>query len=203
MREGGVIRDGYHPEVDALRSISTKGKDFIAEMELREKKRTGISSLKIGYNKIFGYYIEVTKANLDIVPEDYVRKQTLVGGERFITPELKEYENRVLGSEEKLKNLEQVVFQQVLQSVMEESEQLMQTAGTLAVVDFLSSLSVVAKRHNYTRPLMVEECVIDLVEARHPVLERLLAGERFVPNDTCHRHAEQPAADTDRAEHGR
>ena len=185
MREGGIIRDGYHAEVDALRSISTSGKDFIAEMELREKKRTGISSLKIGYNKIFGYYIEVTKANLDIVPEDYIRKQTLVGGERFITPELKEYENKVLGSEEKLKNLEQEVFQQVLESVREESDQLLQTAGTLAFVDFLASLTVVAKRYNYTRPLMVEECVIDLVEARHPVLERILGGERFISNDTC------------------
>ncbi|MBS1114572.1 MAG: mutS, partial [Nitrospirae bacterium] len=158
--------------------------DFIAEMELREKKRTGISSLKIGYNKIFGYYIEVTKSNLDIVPEDYIRKQTLVGGERFITPELKEYENKVLGSEEKLKNLEQEVFLQILSSVREESDQLLKTASMLAVVDFLSSLSVVAKRHNYTRPLMVEDCVIDMNEARHPVLERVLAGERFIPNNT-------------------
>ena len=114
--------------MDALRNISTRGKDFIAEMELREKKRTGISSLKIGYNKIFGYYIEVTKTNLDMVPEDYIRKQTLVGGERFITPELKEYENKVLGSEEKLKNLEQEVFHQVLESVREESDQLLKTA---------------------------------------------------------------------------
>ena len=184
MRDGGIIRDGYHAEVDTLRNISTRGKDFIAEMELREKKRTGISSLKIGYNKIFGYYIEVTKSNLDIVPEDYIRKQTLVGGERFITPELKEYENKVLGSEEKLKNLEQEVFLQILSSVREESDQLLKTASMLAVVDFLSSLSVVAKRHNYTRPLMVEDCVIDMSEARHPVLERVLAGERFIPNNT-------------------
>jgi len=184
MRDGGIIRDGYHAEVDTLRNISTRGKDFIAEMELREKKRTGISSLKIGYNKIFGCYIEVTKSNLDIVPEDYIRKQTLVGGERFITPELKEYENKVLGSEEKLKNLEQEVFLQILSSVREESDQLLKTASMLAVVDFLSSLSVVAKRHNYTRPLMVEDCVIDMSEARHPVLERVLAGERFIPNNT-------------------
>ncbi len=184
MRDGGIIRDGYHPEVDTLRNISSRGKDFIAELELSEKKRTGISSLKIGYNKIFGYYIEVTKSNLEMVPEDYIRKQTLVGGERFITPELKEYENKVLGSEEKLKNLEQEVFQKVLKSVREESDQLLKTAGMLALVDFLSSLAVVAKRHNYTRPLMVEECVIDMSEARHPVLERVITGERFIPNNT-------------------
>ena len=184
MRDGGIIRDGYHPEVDTLRNISSRGKDFIAELELSEKKRTGISSLKIGYNKIFGYYIEVTKSNLEMVPEDYIRKQTLVGGERFITPELKEYENKVLGSEEKLKNLEQEVFQKVLKSVREESDQLLKTAGMLALVDFLSSLAIVAKRHNYTRPLMVEECVIDMSEARHPVLERVITGERFIPNNT-------------------
>jgi DNA mismatch repair protein MutS len=153
-------------------------------MELREKKRTGISSLKIGYNKIFGYYIEITKSNLDMVPEDYIRKQTLVGGERFITPELKEYENKVLGSEERLKNLEQEVFNEVLKSVQEESDQIFTTAGTLAVVDFLTSLAVVAKRHNYIRPRIVEECVVDITDARHPVLERVLADERFIPNNT-------------------
>jgi DNA mismatch repair protein MutS len=184
MRDGGIIRDGYHAEVDTLRNISTTGKDFIAEMELREKKRTGISSLKIGYNKIFGYYIEITKSNLDMVPEDYIRKQTLVGGERFITPELKEYENKVLGSEERLKNLEQEVFNEVLKSVQEESDQIFTTAGTLAVVDFLTSLAVVAKRHNYIRPRIVEECVVDITDARHPVLERVLADERFIPNNT-------------------
>lgn len=122
IREGGLIRPGFNPDVDSLRQISTKGKDFIAEMELREKKRTGISSLKIGFNKVFGYYIEVTKANLDLVPEDYARKQTLVGGERFTTPELKEYENKVIGSEEKLKGLEYEVFQQILDSVKKEAD---------------------------------------------------------------------------------
>jgi DNA mismatch repair protein MutS len=185
MRDGGIIRDGYHAEVDTLRNISTRGKDFIAEIESREKKRTGISSLKIGYNRIFGYYIEVTKANLDMIPEDYIRKQTLVGGERFITPELKEYEEKVLGSEEKLKNLEQEVFQRVLESVREEADQLFKTAGTLSIVDFLSSLSVVAKRHNYVRPVIVEEPEIDMLEARHPVLERVLVNEKFIPNNTC------------------
>ncbi|PKL51878.1 MAG: DNA mismatch repair protein MutS [Nitrospira bacterium HGW-Nitrospira-1] len=184
IRDGGLIRDGYHAEVDTLRNISTRGKDFIAEMELGEKKRTGISSLKIGYNKVFGYYIEVTKSNLDMVPEDYIRKQTLVSGERFITPELKEYENNILGSEEKLKNLEQEVFHRILESVRKETDQLFKTAGILAVVDFLASLTVTAKRRNYARPLMVEECVVDISEGRHPALERVLAGERFIPNNT-------------------
>lgn len=185
MREGGIIKEGFHAEVDALRHISSTGKDFITELELSEKKKTGISSLKIGFNRIFGYYIEVTKSNLDMVPEHYIRKQTLVGGERFITPELKDYEDRVLGSEEKLKNLEQEVFQQVLASVREESGRILNTANVVALLDLLSSLAVVAKRHNYTRPLMVEECIIDLSEARHPVLERAITGERFVPNNTA------------------
>jgi DNA mismatch repair protein MutS len=184
IREGGIIKAKYSPEVDSLREISTTGKDFIAEMELREKKRTGISSLKIGYNKVFGYYIEVTKANLELVPEDYARKQTLVNGERFTTPELKEYENRVLGSEEKLKNLEYDVFQGVLQSVGREADLLLKTAAGLAAIDFVTSLAVVAKRHNYARPVMVEECLLEIADGRHPVLERVLSGERFIPNGT-------------------
>jgi DNA mismatch repair protein MutS len=184
IREGGIIRANYSPEVDALREISTTGKDFIAEMELREKKRTGISSLKIGYNKVFGYYIEVTKANLELVPDDYARKQTLVNGERFTTQELKEYEDRVLGSEEKLKNLEYEVFQGVLQSVQREADLLLKTSAGLATIDFLASLAVVAKRHNYARPVMEEECLLEVADGRHPVLERVLSGERFIPNST-------------------
>jgi len=184
IRDGSIIRDGYHTEVDELRSISTTGKDFIAEMEAREKKRTGISSLKVGYNRVFGYYIEVTKTNLDIVPDDYIRKQTLVGGERFITPELKEYETRVLGSEDRLKSLEYQVFNRILLSVKDASDQIIRTASALANTDLLSSLAVVAKRHNFTRPEIIEDAVIEISEGRHPVLERVLAGERFIPNNT-------------------
>jgi DNA mismatch repair protein MutS len=183
-RDGGIIREHFHTEIDELRSISSRGKDFIAEMESREKKRTNISSLKIGYNKVFGYYIEITRANLDMVPEDYIRKQTLVGGERFITPELKEYENKVLGSEERLKSLEYEVFSQVLLSVREEAEQLQKTASALAAVDLLTSLSVVAKRYGYVKPEIADEPVIEIADGRHPVLERLLSGERFIPNST-------------------
>ena len=184
VREGGIIRGGYHDEVDELRGVSSRSKDFIAAMELREKKRTGISSLKIGYNRVFGYYIEVTKSNLDMVPDDYVRKQTLVSGERFITPELKEYENKVLGSEERLKNLEHEVFVRVLASVAEETGRLSKTSDILATIDFLASLAVVAKRHNYVRPVVSEEGPIEIVDGRHPVLERVMTDERFIPNST-------------------
>ena len=184
VRDGGIIRERYNSEIDELRAISTKGKDFIAEMESRERKRTNINSLKVGYNKVFGYYIEITKANLDMVPDDYIRKQTLVGGERFITPELKEYESKVLGSEERLKGLEHEVFMQVLGSVREEADQLQRTAAALAAVDLLASFSVVAKRHGYTKPEIADEPVIEITDGRHPVLERMLSGERFIPNST-------------------
>ena len=184
LKEGGVIKDKYNIEVDNLRSLTTKGRDFIAELEQREKKRTGISSLKIGYNRVFGYYIEITKSNLDLVPEDYIRKQTLVGCERFITPELKEYEGKVLGAEEKLRNLEYEIFREILESVKKDSDRLIQTAGALAVIDFLTSLSVIAKRYNYSRPVIADESVIDITDGRHPVLEKLSSGERFIPNDT-------------------
>ncbi|GAB4483680.1 MAG: DNA mismatch repair protein MutS [Thermodesulfovibrionales bacterium] len=184
LRDGGIIRQGYHAEIDSLRSISTTGRDFIADLETRERKRTGIGSLKVGYNKIFGYYIEVTKANLEMVPADYTRKQTLVGAERFVTPELKEYEHKVLGSEDRLKALEYEVFKAVLATVQQDADLLLKTAAALSAADFLASLAVVAKRHNYVRPLISEEPVIEISEGRHPVLERLMTGERFVPNNT-------------------
>ncbi len=184
IRDGGIIKERYNDEIDTLRDMTAKGRNFITEMELREKKRTGISSLKISYNKIFGYYIEVTKPNLDMVPEDYIRKQTLVGSERFITPELKEYENKVLGSEERLKSIEYEIFQEILVDVKENSDFLLKTASALAVIDFLASLSVVAKRYHYIKPVVVEESIIDISDGRHPVLERVLTEERFVPNNT-------------------
>ncbi len=184
VREGGIIRERYNGEVDELRNMSTQSRDVIAAMELRERKRTGISSLKVGYNRVFGYYIEITKTNIDMVPDDYIRKQTLVSSERFTTPELKEYENKVLGAEERLKNLEYDVFQQILGSVREETGRLSTASNVLAAVDFLASLAVVAKRHNYVRPVVTEEGAIEITDGRHPVLERVLAGERFIPNST-------------------
>ena len=182
VRDGSILKDGYHPEVDGLRKVSVSGKDFIAELEARERKKTGITSLKVGYNRVFGYYIEVTKTNLDLVPDYYVRKQTLVNGERFITPELKEYESRVLGSEERLKDLEYSLFQEILGKVQGESTRLVSTGSIIAKIDFLISLAVVARRHNYARPLIDDGSVIEITEGRHPVLERILV-EQFIPND--------------------
>lgn len=182
LRDGGIIKQGYNKEIDELRKIATSGKDFIAELEMKEKQKTGISSLKVGYNKIFGYYIEVTKANLEQVPDHYIRKQTLVGGERFITPELKEYESKVLGAEEGLKNLEYQVFNEILDEIQKESQNLTKTANSIAAVDFLTSMAVVAKRHNYIKPLIDDSGVIEIIDGRHPVLERIPGEERFIPN---------------------
>jgi len=184
IKEGGIIKKGYHSEVDSLRDIATHGKEIISGMEQRERKRTGIQSLKISYNRIFGYYLEITRANLEMVPDDYIRKQTLVGSERFVTPELKEHESKVLGSEERLKNLESEVFQGVVDSLKGESELFFRTAGALASVDFLASLAVVAKRYHYSKPEVRDNGVVEIEDGRHPVLERMLSGERFIPNST-------------------
>lgn len=182
LKDGGIIKEGYHATADELRSISRKGKDYIAELESEEKEKTGINSLKIGYNKIFGYYIEVTKANLHMVPDDYIRKQTLVGGERFITSELKEYESKVLGSEEKLKHLELQLFQEIVNTLQRDTEAITRNATALSMVDFLSALTVVAKRYNYVKPTVNESGAINITEGRHPVLERITSHEKFIPN---------------------
>ena len=183
LRDGRIIKNGYNKEIDELRKIATSGKDFIAELEMSEKKKTGISSLKVGYNKIFGYYIEVTNANLDQVPEHYIRKQTLVGGERYITPELKEYESKVIGAEERLKNLEYQIFNEILNEAQNESLNLAKTAHSIAAADFLISLAVVAKRHNYVKPRIDESGIIEITDGRHPVLERIPGEEQFIPNN--------------------
>ncbi|MCL5021754.1 MAG: DNA mismatch repair protein MutS, partial [Nitrospirae bacterium] len=146
-RDGGIIRAGFSAEVDDLRKISVNGKDFIAELEARERKKTGISSLKVGYNRIFGYYIEVTKANIELVPGHYIRKQTLVNGERFITPELKEYEAKVTGSEEQLKGLEYALFQDILGKIRVQNVSLVSCGRAVAKLDFFASLAVTARRH--------------------------------------------------------
>jgi DNA mismatch repair protein MutS len=184
VKDGGIIKKGFRSEVDDLKDISTGAKDYIARIEADEKKETGISSLKVGYNKIHGYYIEVTKSNLEQVPDRYTRKQTLVGAERFITPELKEYESKVIGAEERLKSLEYDVFQEVILKVKEQVPALTETAATLARLDFLVSLAVAAKRHNYAMPRMTEDETINITNGRHPVLERLQMSEKFIPNDT-------------------
>ena len=153
LREGKLIKKGYNAELDELRSISSEGKGWIAGIELRERERTGISSLKVSYNRVFGYYIEVTKTNLANVPQDFIRKQTLANAERFITPELKEYEEKVLGAEEKILDLEYRLFQQVRESVAASTVRIQDMARRLAILDCLVSLAEAAAKNNYTRPV--------------------------------------------------
>lgn len=190
-RDGGIIRKGFDKEVDELRNISVSGKDFIARLEADEKQRTGISSLKVGFNKVFGYYIEITKTNLHLVPDDYIRKQTLANCERYITPDLKEYETKVLGAEDKLKELEYAIFQDILEKMQKFAAQLLNTSAQIALTDFLLSLATVARRHDYAKPAISDDCVVDITNGRHPVVERLMnisgasfSDEKFIPNDT-------------------
>ncbi len=183
IKEGGVIKKGYNPDIDELREMRSSGKDFIASLQAREKDKTGITSLKVGFNKVFGYYIEVTKANIDQVPEDYIRKQTLVNAERFITPELKEYEARVLGAEERLKNLEYEVFIAVREKISSHTETLQKISSAIAELDVLQSFAHIAKKYGYERPDVNDGKVIDISESRHPVIERLSSGDKFIPND--------------------
>jgi DNA mismatch repair protein MutS len=183
LRDGGIIRDGYHAEIDDLRAVCSDSRGYIARLEAEEKKRTGINSLKVGFNKIFGYYIEITKPNLAQVPEHYIRKQTLVNAERFMTPELKEYEQKALGAEERLKALEYEVFAEVLGKVREAAGDLAEAAAMIGRLDFLVSLAVVAKRHNYVMPEIGEGLDLSIANGRHPVIERLSSGgDRFIPN---------------------
>ncbi len=184
LREGRLIRQGFNAGLDELRSMSSEGKGFIAGIERRERERTGISSLKVSYNKVFGYYIEVTKANLANVPADFIRKQTLANAERFITPELKEYEEKVLGAEEKILDLEYRLFQQVREQVAAGTVRIQDMAAKLAILDCLASLAEAAARKNYNRPVVNSSDLLRISDGRHPVIEGLSFEERFVPNDT-------------------
>jgi len=182
-RDGGIIREGVSAELDELRSIRRDGKKWIAELESGEKASTGISSLKIGYNRVFGYYIEVTKTHSASVPEHYIRKQTLVNAERYITQELKEYEEKLLGAEDKILDIERELFEGIRVQVANESERVRRTASLIAMIDVLCSLSQVAEKYDYVRPRVSDSKVIELKNNRHPVIERMDLGERFVPND--------------------
>ncbi len=184
LREGKLIKKGYNAELDGLRSISSEGKGWIAGIELRERERTGINSLKVSYNRVFGYYIEVTKSNLANVPQDFIRKQTLANAERFITPELKEYEDKVLGAEEKILDLEYRLFQQVRESVAASTIRVQDMARRIAVLDSLVSLAGAAAKNNYARPTIFDGDMLKIAEGRHPVVEQLTLDERFIPNDT-------------------
>ncbi len=184
LREGGIIASGYNAELDELRSISSEGKGFIARLEAQERARTGISTLKIRYNRVFGYSIEITKSNLAAVPADYVRRQTLANAERFVTEELKNYEEKVLGAEERICDLEYGLFQDIREQIATQSVRIAGTADALASLDVLISLALVASERNYCKPMVDESVSIEISEGRHPVIESMKLGERFVPNDT-------------------
>jgi DNA mismatch repair protein MutS len=185
LTEGGIFQDGYNEELDELRGMSRDGKGWIARMEVQERQRTGISSLKVRYNQVFGYYIEVTNPNLALVPEDYIRKQTLTNAERFITPQLKEYENKVLGAEERIKSLEHELFRRLRERVAGHNRRIQGTASAVGELDALLSLAEVADKFGYNRPRVTEGDEIVIVEGRHPVVERMSHLEPFVPNDAC------------------
>ena len=184
VREGGFIRDGYDQEVDRLRHILKGGKGVIAEMEAKEKERTGIRTLKIGYNKVFGYYIEVSKSFADQVPDTYIRKQTLVNGERYITQELKDLEHTILTASDRVVALEYELFTQLRQEISAAAARIQQTAAAVAEADALASFAAVAVRNGYCRPDVDESGVIEIRDGRHPVVEQVLKDSLFVPNDT-------------------
>ena len=184
IKEGGMIRDVFDPSLDELRDAMRGGKDWIAKLQQQEIERTGISSLKVRFNSVFGYYLEVTKSNLDKVPAHYIRKQTIANGERYITPELKEMEGKILGAEERALKLEYELFQRVRETVLGSLKEIQQTAGALAQLDVLASFAEIARLNNYCRPQISDAGVLQIRDGRHPVLEGNLNEERFVPNDT-------------------
>ena len=183
ITEGGLVNDGIDPELDELRMISRNGRQWLREYEAAEKEKTGINGLKVRFNRVFGYYIEVTRRNLDQIPESYIRRQTLTNADRFITPELKEYEEKILGAEEKINALEYRIFLELRQQAAAEIPRLRETAARLALFDVLASLAEVADENHYCRPeLTAENQVIEIEDGRHPVIEQLTRN--FVPNDT-------------------
>ena len=183
-KDGGIIKDGFNAELDELRSASSSGKQWLAELQETERKRTGIDSLKIKFNNVFGYFLEVTKAKLELVPDDYQRKQTMTNAERYITPALKEMENKILGADERAKQLEYEEFIKLRQAVADEIDRLQQCAESLATLDVLLGLAELAQLHQHTRPIIDESRDLHISNGRHPVLEQTLVDEKFVPNDT-------------------
>jgi DNA mismatch repair protein MutS len=184
VSDGGVIKKGFNAELDELRGLAFNAKDWIARMQTTERRRTGIQSLKVDYNSVFGYYIEISKTNLSRVPADYIRKQTLVNAERFVTQELKEYEEKVLHAEEKIQKLESQLFEEMRSGVTSHSSSLLATSKALALADVLLSFVNVARENDFTRPVVDDSCDIEIEGGRHPVVEKVLpSGESFVPND--------------------
>lgn len=190
VREGGMIKEGYHAELDELRFISRDSKKWIQELESQEREKTGIKSLKVGYNKVFGYYLEVTHTHAAAVPAQYIRKQTLANAERYITPELKDFETKILGAQEKIVSIEYHLFSEVRDYIKEKIKEIQHTARQIAQVDVLTALGEAAARYNYIRPAINTRNEIILKDGRHPVVERLLVREMFVPNDTVLNHTD-------------
>ena len=184
MREGGIIRDGYNEEVDRLRSAKSDGKDWLAKLEEQEREKTGIKNLRIRYNKVFGYYLEVTNSFKNMVPDYYTRKQTLANAERYIIPELKELEDTILGAEDKLYALEYQLYCEVRDQIAKEVVRIQTTARTIAKTDTFASLALVAEQNNYVRPHVNEKGVIDIKDGRHPVVEKVIPHDMFITNDT-------------------
>lgn len=184
MKEGGIIKDGYNENVDHFREAKTKGKSWLAELEAQEREKTGIRNLKIKYNKVFGYYLEVTNSFKDMVPDYYTRKQTLTNAERYITPRLKELEDMILGAEDKLYALEYELFVEVRNTISREVERIQRTAKAVAKLDTYISLALVASRNNFVRPKINTKGIIDIKNGRHPVVEKMIPNDMFIPNDT-------------------
>ena len=183
-REGGIIKSGFHETIDSLRNAKTDGKKWLAELEEEDRNRTGIKNLRIKYNKVFGYYFEVTNSYKDLVPEDYVRKQTLANAERYTTPRLKELEDTILNAEDKLYALEYNLFCEIRDAIAGEIERIQQTAHAVAKLDVFTSLSYVAERNQYVRPALNEKGIIDIKSGRHPVVEKMIKNDMFIANDT-------------------
>ena len=184
IREAGFIRDGYHEEVDRLRAAARDGKSWLADIEMKEKERTGITKMKLKFNKVFGYYLEIPNSFRDKVPEDYMRKQTLVNAERYITPQLKELEETILGASDRLNTLEYELFVQIREEIAHHTPRIQKTARAIAMVDALASLACVAEQNRYVRPKINEKGLIDIKDGRHPVVEQMGGDTLFVPNDT-------------------
>jgi DNA mismatch repair protein MutS len=184
LEKGGAVKPGFSTELDEIRQASTDAKRYLANLEKQEKERTGIKNLKVGYNRVFGYYIEVSKANLSSVPESYIRKQTLTNGERFYTPELKEYESVILNAQERILELETAIFRQICQQIAAGGEVILASARALAEIDVFAGLAEAAARYGYKRPELTDDDAISIRGGRHPVVERNLGSDGFIANDT-------------------
>ncbi|MFQ9985538.1 MAG: DNA mismatch repair protein MutS, partial [Lachnospiraceae bacterium] len=184
VKEGGIIKDGFSEQIDQLKRAKTDGKQWLMQLEERERRATGIKTLKVKFNKVFGYYLEVTNSYRDLVPDDYIRKQTLANAERYVTAELKELENKILGAEERLVSLEYILFKQVRDTLAGQVRRIQKTADAVARLDVFASLAHVAVKNRYVRPKMNERGVIEIQAGRHPVVEKTILGQSFIENDT-------------------